>query len=62
MTVVKDVEGIVYNTPAEVYHPALITVRFTQDKLGKSLSLAFKNVMIEIPAEQIEDIIKIELR
>ena len=62
MTVVKDVEGIVFHTPVEVYHPALITVRYTQDKLGKSLSLAFKNVMIEIPAEQIEDIIKIELR
>lgn len=61
MTVSKDVTGIVFTTHEMIY-PANITVRYTQDNDGKSLSLAFKNVLIEIPAEQIEDILKIELR
>ena len=57
MTVSKDITGIVFTTHEMVY-PAIVTVQYTQDKNGKSLSLAYKNVMIEISAEQIEDILK----
>ena len=39
-----------------------ITVRMTNDKKGQSLSLQAYNIMIEIPLEQVQDIIRVPER
>lgn len=39
-----------------------VTVRMTSDKKGQSLSLSAGNVLIEIPLEQVQDIIKVSER
>ena len=36
-----------------------VTVRMTSDRLGQSLSLQARNIMIEIPLESVRDIIQI---
>lgn len=39
-----------------------VTVRMTSDDKGQSLSLSAGNVLIEIPLEQVQDIIKVSER
>ena len=39
-----------------------VTVRMTSDKIGKSLSMQAGNVMIEIPLEQVKEIITLAER
>ena len=39
-----------------------VTVRMTNDKVGKSLSLQARNLMIEIPLEQVQEIITLAER
>lgn len=53
----KDVNGIL--TDGKMFKPTTVTVRMTRDKRGSSLSLNAYNVMIQIPLEQVEDIIRI---
>lgn len=55
----KDVKGILFDTTHMNFIPATVTVRMTSDKVGQSLSLAAVNVMIEIPLEEITDIIRV---
>lgn len=61
----KDVKGMlaIWN-PRRIptfIHDA-VTVRMTSDKKGQSLSLSARNVLIEIPLEQVQDIIKVSER
>lgn len=53
----KEVKGILCEAEHMKYIPTNVTVRMTSDKLGQSLSLSAFNVMIEIPLEEVEDII-----
>lgn len=39
-----------------------VTVRMTSDNIGQSLSLSAYNIMIQIPLEQVRDIIKVSER
>lgn len=55
----KDVKGMIADITKPVPHFCKVTVRMTSDKRGKSLSFQAANVMIEIPLEGIEDIIKV---
>lgn len=61
----KQVEGMVAICNARRI-PTLrkmpVTVRMTNDKVGKSLSLQAGNVMIEIPLEQVTEIITLTER
>ena len=54
----KDVRGLVVSANDMKIHPCNITVRMTSDKRGKSLSLQGLNVMVQIPLEGVEDVIK----
>lgn len=60
MTKTKDVQGLHFTRNAFV--PCMITVRVTSDEHGKSLSLADEKlgVMLEIPLEPLEDVLKVE--
>lgn len=55
----KTVKGVIL----DMNHPQLkacdITVRMTSDSIGQSLSLQGRNIMIEIPLEQVRDIIRV---
>lgn len=56
----KQVEGMVAVWNARripTFRKMPVTVRMTNDKVGKSLSLQTGNVMIEIPLEQVTEII-----
>ena len=56
----KQVEGMVAIWNARripTFRKMPVTVRMTNDKLGASLSLQAGNVMIEIPLEQVTEII-----
>lgn len=61
----KDVKGMI-----AVWNPRRIptfthdtvTVRMTSDDKGESLSLQARNILIEIPLEQVRDIIKVTER
>lgn len=55
----KDVKGILCEAEHMKYIPTNVTVRMTSDKLGQSLSLSAFNVMIEIPLEEVADIIRV---
>ena len=55
----KDVMGMIVDITKPMPHFCNVTVRMTSDKKGKSLSLAAANVMIQIPLEEVEDIIRI---
>ena len=61
----KDVKGIIkiWN-PRRIYRSIhdTVTVRMTSDDKGQSLSLSAGNVLIEIPLEQVQDIIKVSER
>lgn len=56
----KDVMGFIGDMNKSVFpKPCRITVRMTADKRGKTLSLAGANILIGIPLEDVEDIIRI---
>ena len=57
----KTIKGCILDGSKPVMLPKKcdVTVRMTSDKIGQSLSLQAFNVMIEIPLEQIRDIIRI---
>lgn len=61
----KQVEGMVAIWNARripMFREMPVTVRMTSDKVGKSLSLQAGNVMIEIPLEQVTEIITLTER
>lgn len=61
----KDVDGMyaVWNARhIATVRKMPVTVRVTKDKVGKSLSLQAGNVMIEIPLEQVKEIITLTER
>ena len=61
----KQVEGMVAIWNARripTFRKMPVTVRMTNDKVGKSLSLQAWNVMIEIPLEQVTEIITLTER
>ena len=59
----KTVEGMFTDIrhPLSLMNPckAKVTVRMTSDKIGKSLSLSCGSIMISIPLESVENIIKV---
>lgn len=59
MVLKKTLEGIMFQGKNVTFHP--VTIRATSDKLGKSLSLSVdeEKIMIEIPADQIDDILRL---
>lgn len=61
----KQVDGMVAIWNARripTFRKMPVTVRMTNDKVGKSLSLQAGNVMIEIPLEQVTEIIMLTER
>ena len=55
----KDVMGFIGDTSKTIFpKPCRITVRMTSDKNGQTLSLAGLNVLIGIPLESVEELIK----
>lgn len=61
----KQVEGMVAiwkSARVPKFHQMPVTVRMTNDKVGKSLSLQAGNVLIEIPLEQVTEIITLTER
>ena len=61
----KQVEGMVAVWNARrvpTFRKLSVTVRMTADKVGKSISLQAGNVMIEIPLEQVQEIITLTER
>lgn len=61
----KQVEGMVAIWNARrvpTFRKLPVTVRMTADKVGKSISLQAGNVMIEIPLEQVQEIITLTER
>lgn len=53
----KDVFGMMANGVS--IKPCQVVVRMTNDRIGQSLSLQAGNTMIQIPLEQVQDIIKV---
>lgn len=51
----KEVKGMI--TDGHSFTMTNVVVRMTSDKRGKSLSLNAGNILIEIPLEEVEDII-----
>ena len=51
----KDVKGMI--TDGHRFTMTNVVVRMTSDTRGKSLSLNAGNILIEIPLEEVEDII-----
>lgn len=59
----KVVQGMIGDISKSVIpNPCKVTVRMTSDKRGQSLSLSAYNIMIEIPLEQVKDIIRVSER
>ena len=59
----KDVDGLITDiTQFVIPKKCNVTVRMTSDKIGQSLSLSAYNIMIQIPLEQVRDIIKVSER
>ncbi len=59
----KVVQGMIGDISKSVIpNPCKVTVRMTSDKRGQSLSLSAYNILIEIPLEQVQDIIKVSER
>ncbi len=61
----KQVEGMVAIWNARrisTFRKMPVTVRMTNDKVGKSLSFQAGNVLIEIPLEQVQEIITLTER
>lgn len=61
----KDIKGmlVIWN-PRRIprFIHDTVTVRMTSDDKGQSLSLSAGNILIEIPLEQVQDIIKVSER
>lgn len=56
----KDVMGFIGDTSKSIFpKPCRITVRVTRDSNGETLSLAGANVLIGIPLESVEELIKV---
>ena len=57
----KTIKGCIFDGSKPLFLPKMcdVTVRMTSDKIGQSLSLQAFNVMIEIPLEQVRDIIRV---
>ena len=57
----KTIRGCIFDGSKPLLLPKMcdVTVRMTSDKIGQSLSLQAFNVMIEIPLEQVRDIIRV---
>ena len=57
----KTIKGCIFDGSKPLLLPEMcdVTVRMTSDKIGQSLSLQAFNVMIEIPLEQVRDIIRV---
>lgn len=57
----KTIKGCIFDGSKPSLLPKMcdVTVRMTSDKIGQSLSLQAFNVMIEIPLEQVRDIIRV---
>ncbi len=57
----KTIKGCIFDGSKPLLLPKMcdVTVRMTSDKIGQSLSLQAFNVMIEIPLEQVRDIIRV---
>ena len=56
----KEVVGFVGDSRKSLFPKSCrVTVRMTADNMGKTLSLSCANVLIGIPLEQVEDIIKV---
>ena len=57
----KTIKGCIIDGSKPLPLPQMcdVTVRMTSDKIGQSLSLQAFNVMIEIPLEQVRDIIRV---
>ena len=57
----RTVKGLIFYADKKKNHmaPALVTVRVSADKIGKSLSLAVEDMglLIEIPVEPVEDMV-----
>lgn len=58
----KDVVGFIADVRDSEPTPANVIVRMTSDDRGKSLTLQAYNIMIGIPLEMVEGIIKITER
>ena len=57
----KKVKGCITDGASPVMIPRKcdVVVRMTSDKVGQSLSLQAFNIMIQIPLESVQDIIKV---
>lgn len=60
----RTVNGLLYYADKKKNHmfSALVTVRVSADKIGKSLSLSVEDMglMIEIPVEPVEDMVEVK--
>ena len=55
----KEVKGIIGDIYKIKFTDTLVHVRMTNDSRGKTLSLGVANVLISIPLESVEDIIRV---
>ena len=55
-TKIIDIKGMIFDSPENAM-PCNVTVRYTSDKIGKTLSLNAANIMIVVPFEEIEKMI-----
>lgn len=59
----KDVKGILFIQDGHslfgAYRPCKVTVRMTSDDIGQSLSIQTADTMIQIPLEEVRDIIRV---
>ena len=56
-TKIIDIKGMIFDSPENAM-PCNVTVRYTSDKVGKTISLNAANIMIVVPFEEIEKMIK----
>ena len=55
----KTIDGMICDTNNMTPRFGKVTIRMTSDDLGQSLSLTCANILIEIPLEPVNDIIKV---
>lgn len=55
----KTIKGMIFDIHKPFPQMGQVTVRMTSDKRGQSLSLQCANIMIEIPLEPVNDIIRV---
>lgn len=56
----KEVVGFIGDLRKSLFPKSCrVTVRMTSDNMGKTLSLSGANILIGIPLEEVEDIIKV---